>query len=437
MRNEIKSTIPDEFIPYTLPDNWKWYFWGDLIDHFQTGLVRSNRELGEGNVYYLKMGDLNAKGICSINNLIKTKADETEIEEFGLKENDFLINVRNTFELVGKTCVIGKLQNEVVLFNHMLVRVKMKQSIPPHFINAFLNIPSSKNLISRCKQGTTTVIALNRKELYKLPIAIPDKTNLEYISNLYITIKRKIELNNRINTELEAMAKTIYDYWFVQFDFPGANDKPYKSSGGKMVYSKELKREIPAGWEVKKMGDILKTVLGGTPSTEVKEYWLNGEYHWLNSGEIANFPIITSELKISKKAIENSATYLMPKGSVALSITRHIRPTILAINSCANQSVIGILENDNYKSSFIYPMIKNEIPRYLSLRTGAQQPHINKQTIDNTLMLSPKENVLSDYYLNANPLYEKIINNAFQNQQLASLRDWLLPMLMNGQVTVK
>lgn len=283
----------------------------------------------------------------------------------------------------------------------------------------------------------TGVPSMTFNSYYDLNVKLPDLPTQQSIAKVLSDLDAKIELNNKINRELEAMAKTIYDYWFVQFDFPNEEGKPYKSSGGKMVYNAQLKREIPEGWGVKKLGKVLKSILGGTPSTQIKEFWENGEYHWLNSGEIANFPIINSELKITKEAILKSATSLMPQGTVAISITRHIRPSILAIEACANQSVIGILESEKLKSSFLYPFITNEVPRYLTLRTGAQQPHINKQTIDNTLITLPKDKDLQRYYKIVKPMYSQIINNALQNQKLSALRDWLLPMLMNGQVRVK
>jgi type I restriction enzyme S subunit len=234
------------------------------------------------------------------------------------------------------------------------------------------------------------------------------------------------------------MTKAIYDYWFLQFDFPNTNGKPYKSSGGKMVYNDALKREIPKEWKVHKLGDLLRTVLGGTPSTKVKEYW-SGDINWLNSGEVANFPIVSSELKITKAAIKNSATELLPLGSVLLSITRHLRPTILAIDACANQSVVGIKENGEIKFYFLYPYLKNEIPRLMTLRTGAQQPHINKEIVDDSLIVIPNDvsGILQAYNRIVESSYRSIINNSLQAQRLIELRDWLLPMLMNGQVTVK
>lgn len=285
------------------------------------------------------------------------------------------------------------------------------------------------------RAGITTIPDLNHFMFLDMKIPYFNLKKQKEIVSILDALNNKIELNNRINSELEAMAKTLYDYWFVQFDFPDTNGKPYKTSGGKMVWNEELKREIPLGWEVKLLGKILNTDLGGTPSTKIEKFW-GGNIPWLNSGEIANFPIVESEAHISTDAILNSATTLMPAGTCVLSITRHLRPSILAIDACANQSVVGIFESEKFKSSFIYPYLKNEIPRLMTLRSGAQQPHINKGTVDESLMINPSKLILEKYYLKANPIYEKIINNSFQNQELASLRDWLLPMLMNGQVSV-
>jgi type I restriction enzyme S subunit len=271
-------------------------------------------------------------------------------------------------------------------------------------------------------------------------ISVNTFTDSKYKSKIAAVLSAldaKIELNNRINAELEAMAKTLYDFWFVQFDFPDKNGKPYNSSGGKMIWNKELKREIPVGWATSRLGNALKTSLGGTPSTHNKAYWENGTHHWLNSGEVAKFPVVTSELKITGEAIKKSATELLPSGTCLLSITRHIRPTILAIDACANQSVVGIKESGNIHSCLIFPYLKNEIPRFMQLRTGAQQPHINKEIVDDAPIVIPDSKVLDLYNQHAKPLYNQIINNAFQNQHLSTLRDWLLPMLMNGQVKVR
>ena len=231
------------------------------------------------------------------------------------------------------------------------------------------------------------------------------------------------------------MAKQLYDYWFVQFDFPNEEGKPYKSSGGAMVWNENLKREIPQGWVVEKMGKCTNVLLGGTPDTNDNSLWGNG-YNWLNSGEVAEFPILKSEKNITPKGLEKSATVLAPKGSVTLSITRHLRPSILCIDACINQSVVAILENDKISKEYIYPLLNRDIPRLMSLRTGAQQPHINKETVEAINVVLPTANIMWAYINKAESIYNAIFNNAKEVEELTKQRDELLPLLMNGQATV-
>ena len=164
------------------------------------------------------------------------------------------------------------------------------------------------------------------------------------IANILSKIDEKIALNNNINDNLQQQAILLYDYWFTQFDFPDANGKPYYSSGNKMTWNNQLKKNIPLSWKVKPLKAICEICLGGTPSTTVSKYW-NGSISWLNSGEIAQFPVVSSEKKITQLGLENSPSKLMSKNTTVISITGNIRASILALDACANQSVVGILEN--------------------------------------------------------------------------------------------
>ena len=243
---------------------------------------------------------------------------------------------------------------------------------------------------------------LNSNDIKEFEINIPESLiSQTRIASVLSSLDDKIELDSKINAELEVMAKTLNDYWFVQFDFPDANGKPYKASGGKMVFNAELKREIPEGWEVRSLGEVCKTYLGGTPSTKNNEYW-SGNIPWLNSGE-AEFPIISTEQKITQEAINNSATKLLPKGTVLLSITRHLRSNTLGIDACVNQSEVGITETNKLKAPYLCLFITKEIPRLMTLRTGAQQPHINKEIVDDALTIVPTACVLDSVYSAAQP----------------------------------
>ena len=281
--------------------------------------------------------------------------------------------------------------------------------------------------------GSFPQITFDLLSEYAFPV--PSLSEQEKIANIIFSLDHKIELNKQINDNLEAMAKQLYDYWFVQFDFPNEEGKPYKSSGGAMVWNENLKREIPQGWVVEKMGKCTNVLLGGTPDTNDNSLWGNG-YNWLNSGEVAEFPILKSEKNITPKGLEKSATVLAPKGSVTLSITRHLRPSILCIDACINQSVVAILENDKISKEYIYPLLNRDIPRLMSLRTGAQQPHINKETVEAINVVLPPANIMGAYINKAESIYNAIFNNAKEVEELTKQRDELLPLLMNGQATV-
>ena len=256
------------------------------------------------------------------------------------------------------------------------------------------------------------------------------------IANILSKIDEKIALNNNINDKLQQQAILLYDYWFTQFDFPDANGKPYYSSGNKMTWNNQLKKNIPLSWKVKPLKAICEICLGGTPSTTVSKYW-NGSISWLNSGEIAQFPVVSSEKKITQLGLENSPSKLMSKNTTVISITGNIRASILALDACANQSVVGILENEIFKSPFIYQNMLRLLKHYTSISTGNCQKHISKGAIEESLVCIPDNIVLKQYYSLSEPIYKQMHEIALENQHLTELRDWLLPMLMNGQVTIK
>jgi len=428
--SKLNSTIPKKEIPYDLPDNWVWYYWGDIIMDYQQGLIRSNNQLGNSGVDYFKMNNIREDGTYSFDNLAKTEASIEEVDSYVVKEDDFFINVRNSKELVGKSCVISRVDRPI-LFNHMLIRIYHKNYISNYFINAYFNVPSSKKLIERCKKGTTTVIALYQADLYKIPVAIPDIDTHNKVTTIYKSIANKIELNNRINAELEAMAKTLYDYWFVQFDFPDANGKPYKSSGGKMAYNEELKREIPKEWKVRSLFETSSVQYGFPFSTE----------HF--NEEKCGLPIIRIR-DIIENTISNYSTeeninekYQLRIGDLLIGMDGNFHINHWSLTNCyLNQRVARI------RKSFISTLIlKCQIEPYIKLREQSVSRttvgHLSDKDLKAIKITIPIAEKLKQFNDCFDSLLEKKLKNQQENQQLASLRDWLLPMLMNGQVGFK
>ena len=234
------------------------------------------------------------------------------------------------------------------------------------------------------------------------------------------------------------MAKQLYDYWFVQFDFPNEEGKPYKSSGGEMVWNKKLKREIPKGWNISLIKDFATTYSGGTPKSTNIEYYNNGEIAWINSGEL-NSPIITKTTNyITKCGLENSSAKLYPSNSILVAMYGATagKVSLLTFEACSNQAVCGIIPTIENMLYYVYFHISSLYSHFITLSTGSARDNISQNTIKNILLPIPTRNILKLFDEKIGSIYQMIVNNYQQIDSLAMQRDELLPLLMNGQVSV-
>ena len=250
------------------------------------------------------------------------------------------------------------------------------------------------------------------------------------IANSISIIDQKIQINNQINQELEAMAKTLYDYWFVQFDFPDQNGKPYKSSGGKMVYNQELKREIPEGWEVENLFNVAEVQYGYPFSTD----------YFNSTGE--GVPVIRIR-DILGNDITNYSTeevedkYKINVGDVLIGMDGNFHMNYWIKEDCyLNQRVVKV--NSDKLPNMV---LKYQIEPFIKLREKSVSRttvgHLSDKDLKAINVILPKEKYLSPIFERFENILKNIIINQQQNQELTQLRDWLLPMLMNGQVKVE
>lgn len=283
--------------------------------------------------------------------------------------------------------------------------------------------------------------SLNRNYIYPLPIEVPEPYQQRKIAAVLSALDDKIEINNQINTELDHMAKALYDYWFVQFDFPGANGKPYKSAGGKMVYHELLKKEIPEGWGQEQINDLGTIVGGGTPSRSVDENFTNDGISWITPKDLSlntgNKYITKGELDISEVGYKTASLNLLPAKSVLMSSRAPIG--YLAINrvDCTtNQGFKSVVCNKAYPHEYVYYVLKNYMPAIEANATGSTFKEISAGVFKAIKIIKPKHEIVGKFLERVKPIFQKQDILEQQNQQLAALRDWLLPMLMNGQVKV-
>jgi type I restriction enzyme S subunit len=398
-------------------ENWKSYELGNIVSIYNGSTPSTtNEEFWNGDIIWVTPKDLsdqNQKYISEGERKITRKAlSKTKL----LPKGTVLLSSRAPIGLLSIS-ITELVTNQG--FKNIVVDEKLLN-------NEFLyyNLKLRKNELNNLGTGTTFK-ELSKSTLEKFKINLPDLPTQKSIAKVLSDLDAKIELNNKINQELEAMAKTLYDYWFVQFDFPtppsstsGIVGKPYKSSGGKMVYNEELKREIPEGWEVKKLGDIIKKYADKSTHIESKNI--------LNEG---SYPVITQDNGdlISGFTNENN-----PIEDVPLIVFGDHSCTLRYIDfpffRGADGTQIMYFEEDLTIYVYLFlQMIITQIPGY-----GKYERHYKYLKEFNIII--PKAKFLSEFQKIVEPIFNKISKSRLQNQNLTTLRDWLLPMLMNGQV---
>ena len=382
---------------------------------------------------------LNKNNYIGVDNILPNRGGIKTSEYFygkgkvtAFKKGDILIgNIRPYFKKIWLATFDGGCDTDVLC-------IRPKEEELSSFLYSTLSTDFFFNYVVKGAKGSKMPRG-DKKHIMEFPIM--DISNKKVIGDFIVAINEKIANNNAISKELESMAKTIYDYWFLQFEFPDKDGKPYKSNGGKMVWNDQLKQEIPEGWEVGTIEDLGEIISGGTPSTMKKDYYSKKGIAWLTPNDLSNSHnkyITHGERDITKEGLENSSARLMPKGTVLLTSRAPIGYLGIAINKVTtNQGFKSIVPKKTFGSEYIYYTLKNLIPYLKSVGTGSTFTEISKTVLKDVKIPIPAESVVSYFENIVSSLGTKHRINETENQQLQSLRDFLLPILMNGQVTIE
>lgn len=261
---------------------------------------------------------------------------------------------------------------------------------------------------------------LNADDIRNFPFPENSLPEQEKIADILSVVDDKIELNSKICSELEAMAKTLYDYWFVQFDFPDESGKPYRTAGGEMVWNEQLKREIPKGWEVSTVGKTIDKIpnTARIPSSE-----------YLRDGSI---PIIDQSSDFIAGYTNNPDSVLKSKSRYIVfgDHTRIVKYIRFPFARGADGTQVLKSNNPCIPEELFYQMIKS-----IDLSNYGYARHF--KFLKDTLIVIPEKNISGNFAEITKPIYEKQAKLVFENIELSKLRDWLLPLLMNGQARVK
>jgi len=329
--------------------------------------------------------------------------------------------------------------NYVVSTKLMVLRVLNKEIISPKYLYYFLTsdeIVSYLQMLAESRSGTFPQIRF--EEVSLLDIKLPPLIVQNKIVELVASLDDKIELNNKINQELENLAQTLFKQWFIDFEFPNQNGEPYKSSGGEMIDS-EL-GEIPEGWEVGVLDDILEVKGGTTPSTKEPSYW-DGDFHWTSPRDLSNlqFPVlIDTDKKVTTKGLKKISSGLLPKGTLLLSSRAPIGYlAITEIETAINQGYIAINGREGLSNIYILYWLKLNMNSVIERANGSTFLEISKTNFKQINCIIPSFQILNNYIWQVEILFEQLKSNLLENRELTNLRDTLLPKLISGELEVK
>jgi len=275
-----------------------------------------------------------------------------------------------------------------------------------------------------------------------LDVYLPDYDEQVRIGDMLYNIECKIQKNKEINDYLEEMAKTIYDYWFVQFDFPDENGKPYKSSGGKMFWNDKLNLQIPNTWQSTELSSYGKIISGGTPSTENEDFYADDGIAWITPNDLSNNTsnmfISHGERDISLQGLNSSSANLIPSSSILLSTRAPIGYIAVSMNELTtNQGFKTLVPNDTDNTSFLYYLIKRNIPYLEQMGTGTTFKEVSKDSMEHITVILPSNNILAHFFQKIKPYIMLRKSYEQETKKLISIRNWLLPIVMNGQATIE
>ncbi len=287
----------------------------------------------------------------------------------------------------------------------------------------------------------TTFKEVSKEAIENYNVKLPSLKKQKQIVKILSVIDNKISLNELINRNLEELARLIYDYWFVQFDFPDKNGKPYKSSCGKMVWNGTLKREIPEGWQLKRIEDVCERIQsGGTPATSRKDLY-DGSLNWFSTQELQDNFLFDSIKHISPNALKESSAKLFPKDTILIAI--YAAPTvgrlgILTEDSAFNQACCGFVVNkETVSKEYLFLHLKQSRDKLNTLSGGTAQKNLNVGKMQNFEILVPPYEIMDLFTHQVGKMFDKMKQTSEESKNLTNLRDFLLPLLMNGQVSLR
>lgn len=388
---------------------------GDLFYIKQGYAFKSEKYVSHSNYLLCTLANFSESNNFKFSSEKATYYPDVFSHEFILCENDLIIPLtEQVVGLFGNTAFVPKTEGFQFVLNQRVGKIiPYEEKADKLFLHYLLSTQLVRDQIEATASGTKQRNTSPDK-IYDVTVWVPNIDQQRIIGRYLYSLEQKCNVNNKICSELETMAKTLYDYWFAQFDFPDENGKPYRTSGGEVVWNEQLKREIPKGWKVTNIGNLTTVVTGKEDANFSSP---NGKYKFFTCSQEA--------LLCDTPAFSGQAVLIAGNGDFNV---KHYSGEFNAYQ----RTYVLIPENQVYYGA-MYISAKNQIQAFKNGSNGSIVKFITKGDVENIPFILPNDDSI---FHQINKLIEKIELCERENEELTKLRDWLLPMLMNGQATV-
>jgi len=371
---------------------------------------------------------------------MEASANSSEIEKFTIKKGQVAFTKDSeTRDDIGIPTYIADDFEDVILGYHCALITPDETKLCGKYLNAFMHSAYIQRYFELNATGSGMRYTLSLDTLESMPLLLPSLEEQRRIGEIFSSLDKKISINRAINQNLEALAKQLYDYWFVQFDFPNEEGKPYKSSGGAMAWNEKLKRDIPASWKTVVVDDVAEVFNGATPSTGDEQNY-GGDIVWITPKDLSDQKqkfVYQGERNISQAGYDSCSTHLLPINTVLMSSRAPIGLLAIAKKElCTNQGFKSFVPKEDRIATYLYYYLQFHIKQIEQLGTGTTFKEVSREDVLKFPILKPKDTILDLWEKRVSALNDRQLELQKENENLSKQRDELLPLLMNGQVSL-